>query len=169
MGVAAAGGNAIVADWYQSTVLQQVNERWGSEVHLPVAMRFREGDAISQPLSVYNYGAQPLEIAFTDIPTGFNVEHSEDDGQSATVAVGGREIFYVSAPNGNWAPDNIHWTSNDPDELTGRIEIRPSTSGEGSLHPDFALPLVSRNGSEGTARLSDFEGKVLFLSWWSDY
>ena len=169
MGVAASGGSAIVADWYQSTVLEQVSERWGAEVHLPIAMRFREGDAISQPLWVYNYGAQPLEIAFTDIPTGFSVDHSEDDSQSATIAVGDREVFYVSAPNGSWAPNSIRWTSNDPDESAGAIEIRPSTSGEGSLHPDFALPLVSRSGAEGTARLSDFEGKVLFLSWWSDY
>ena len=169
MGVAASGGRAIVADWYQSTVLEQINERWGAEVHLPVAMRFREGDAISQPLWVYNYGAQSLEIAFTDIPSGFSVEHSEDDGQAATIGVGSREMFYVTAPNGSWAPNSIRWTSNDPDESTGLIEIRPSNSGEGSLHPDFALPLVSRNGSEGTSRLSDFEGKVLFLSWWSDY
>ena len=169
MGVAASGGRAIVADWYQSTVLEQVDDRWGAEVHLPIAMRFREGESISQPLWVYNYGAQPLEIAFTDIPTGFSVEHSEDDSQSATIATGSRAIFSVSAPNGSWSPSNIRWTSNDPDESTGVIEIRPSNSGEGSLHPDFALPLVSRNGAEGTSRLSDFEGKVLFLSWWSDY
>ena len=169
MGVAASGGRAVVADWYRSTVLEQVDDRWGAEIHLPIAMRFREGESISQPLWVYNYGAQPLEIAFTDIPSGFSVEHSGDDRQSATISVGGSTIFSVSAPNGSWAPGTIRWTSNDPDESTGVIEIRPSNSGEGSLHPDFALPLVSRNGAEGTSRLSDFEGKVLFLSWWSDY
>lgn len=169
MGVAASNGQAIVADWYQSTVLEQVPERWGAEINLPVSMRYRHGESSSQPVWVYNYGAEPLELNFTSIPSGFSVEHSQDDGQSATIAVGSRALFNVTAPSGNWPPTTIAWTSNDPDEQTGSIEIRPANNGEGSLHSDFALPLVSRNGLEGTARLSDFEGKVLFLSWWSDY
>ena len=169
MGVAASNGSAIVADWYQSTVLDQVPERWGSEINLPVSMRFRHGESSSQPVWVYNYGAEPLELNFTSVPPGFSVEHSQDDGQSATISVGSRALFNVTAPSGNWSPTNIGWTSNDPDEATGSIEIRPANNGEGSLHPDFALPLVSRNGLEGTARLADFEGKVMFISWWSDY
>jgi hypothetical protein len=169
MGVAASGGRAVVADWYQSTILEQVEQRWGAEVDLPVVMRFREGDSMLQPLWVYNYGAQPLEIAFTNISTGFTVEHVPSDESSAIVPVGGSALFSVSSPSGIWSPGSIQWTSNDPDELSGTISVYPSDAGEGSLHPDFALPLVSREGPQGTARLSDFQGKILFLSWWSDY
>ena len=169
MGVAASGGRAVVADWYQSTILEQVEHRWGAELHLPVVMRFREGDSMLQPLWVYNYGAQPLEIAFINVPTGFSVEHVPSDESSATVPVGERALFSVSSPGGIWSPGSIQWTSNDPDESTGTIGVYPSDAGEGSLHPDFALPLVSSDGPQGTARLSDFQGKILFLSWWSDY
>ena len=97
MGVAASGGRAVVADWYQSTILEQVEQRWGAEVHLPVVLRFREGDSMLQPLWVYNYGAQPLEIAFSNIPTGFSVEHVPSDESSATVPVGGSALFSVSS------------------------------------------------------------------------
>lgn len=169
MGVAASNGRAIVADWYQSTVLQRVADRWGPEIHLPGQVRFRIGEASSQILWVQNHGAQPLEVAFDNIPTGFSVEHVQTDGQSTRVSVGGQEAFRISAPAGNWNPQGLSWTSNDPDEPTGNIEIRPSNAAEGSLHPDFALPVVDANGLQSTARLSDFQGKVLFLAWWSDY
>ena len=169
MGVAASNGQAVVADWYQSTILNRIENLWGAEVHLPSAMRFREGEAVAQSLWIDNHGALPLEISFDDVPTGFSVEQVSDDAQQALIPVGDQTRFSVTVPSGNWAPTSIEWSSNDPDEATGRIDIRPSDSGEGSLHPDFALPLISAEGLQGTARLSDFQGKVLFLSWWSDY
>ena len=63
----------------------------------------------------------------------------------------------------------VAWNSNDPDELSGAIDIRPASNWVGSLHADFALPILSADGLQGTARLADYSGKVLFLSWWSDY
>lgn len=169
MGVAASNGQAVVADWYQSTIVQQVSNRWGAEVHLPTTMRFHQGESVSQTLWVYNYGAEPLELFFDNIPSGFSVEETQSDTSEANIPVGGRALFRVSVPNGSWSPTSLSWTSNDPDEATGRIDIRSSNAGEGALHPDFALPLVSADGIQGTGRLADYQGKVLFLSWWSDY
>ena len=59
-----------------------------------------------------------LEMPSQTFRQGFSVEHSGDDRQSATIPVGGQYLS-VSAPNGSWAPGNIRWTSNDPDESTG--------------------------------------------------
>ena len=63
----------------------------------------------------------------------------------------------------------LEWTSNDPDELSGSITLKAATDGTGSHHEDFELPLISAEGILGNARLSDYQGKVLFLAWWSDY
>ena len=140
----------------------------GSELHLPSEMTFRNGDSVSQYLWVHNHGGRTLDLSFTQIPSGFSVK-TENESQSMRVPVGEYRTFEVRVPDGNWSPATLEWQSNDPDEIAGTMDIRPANNGVGSLHTDFALPVISASGLQGTARLADYTGKVLFLSWWSDY
>jgi hypothetical protein len=120
-------------------------------------------------LWIQNFGAQDLELEFVNVPSGFSIGHEQDDRTSVVVAPGDTEIFVVSVPQSEWNPVSIGWQSNDPDEPDGVLDIQPALTSVGSLHPDFALPVVSANGLENTTRLVDYQGKVLFLAWWSDY
>ena len=169
MAVAASDGRAIVGDWLQSTVLQQTPDVLGPEVHLPAKLSFRPGDSVSQSLWIQNFGAQDLELEFVNVPGGFSIGHEYDDRTSVVVEPGDTEIFVVSVPQSEWNPVSIGWQSNDPDESNGVLDIQPALTSVGSLHPDFALPVVSANGLENTTRLADYQGRVLFLAWWSDY
>ena len=169
MAVAASNGQAVVADWLQSTILEQTPNVLGPEIHLPTQLSFRPGDSVSQSVWVQNFGAQPLELNFVNVPNGFSIGLEDDDRTSTTIEPRDTEVFVVSVPQGEWNPASIRWESNDPDESVGILDIKPALNSVGSLHPDFALPIVSSNGLESTTRLSDYQGKVLFLAWWSDY
>ncbi len=169
MGVAASDGSAVVADWLQSTIVERTPNTVGPEVNIPSEMIFRSGDSVSQYLWVHNHGGRTLELEFTQIPSGFSVVNTQDETQFVSVGVGEVRTIEIRVPNGNWGPVTLEWASNDPDERTGTLDIRPASNGVGSLHPDFSLPIISANGLQGTESLSDFSGKILLLSWWSDY
>ena len=90
--------------------------------------------------------------------------------RSITVEPGKVEYTRVTSPDSNWHQMMLEWISNDPDEQNGAITLKAANNGVGSPHVDFELPLISAaEGLMGTARLSDYQGKVLFLAWWSDY
>ena len=62
----------------------------------------------------------------------------------------------------------IAWTSNDPDEASGRIELQQADQGIGSTHVDFTLAGIDMpSGEEGTWTLSDQQDSAVVLVYWS--
>ena len=163
MGLDAEGGRAIIADWYHSTVMVQNEGVWGPEVSLPPERFFASDEEDTQVIPIPNYSSQELTVEFTT-PQGFSMTET-----SISVEPGKTEYTRITSPTSNWHTMILEWTSNDPDELSGQIELKAANDGVGSPHEDFELPLVSAEGLLGNVRLSDYQGKVLFLAWWSDY
>ena len=91
------------------------------------------------------------------------------DENQFSIAPNEQAVLRITSPSGNWSGATLNWTSNDPDENIGLIQLKVSDSQVGSPHPDFELPLVDGEGLTATARLSDYQGKVLFLAWWADF
>ena len=164
MGLDAEGGQAIIADWYQSTVLTQNEGLWGPEVTLPVEQFFSNDFGDTQVIPVPNYSSQSLTVNFT-APPDFSLNET-----SFTVDAGKTEYLRVTSSSSPWHQMALEWTSNDPDEASGMVLLKTADSGVGSAHANFDLPIITADdGLIGNGRLSDYQGKVLFLAWWSDY
>lgn len=164
MGLDAEGGKAIIADWYNSTVMVQNEGLWGPEVSLPAERFFANGGSDTQSIPITNYSSQELIVNFTP-PTDFSLNET-----SFTVDPGKSEYIRVTSPSSSWHQMMLEWTSNDPDEVSGSITLRSAEDGVGSPHTDFTLPLITAaDGMIGNVSLGDYQGKVLFLAWWSDY
>ena len=164
MGLDVEGGRAIIADWYQSSVMHHNEGVWGPEVSIPKEMFYYSQEAEPFPLAIPNYSSQELIVEFSPPPEMLMNEIA------VTVEPGKTE--YVRFTPATTNPGNIHvsWTSNDPDEASNQLRLMPSDAAVGSPHADFDLQLITaEEGLSGSARLSDYEGKILFLAWWSEF
>ena len=136
---------------------------WGAEATLPKERFFAADGIDTQSIPVPNYSSQALRVDFS-VPEGFSMTET-----FLTVDPGQTEFTSITSPASGWNTMRLDWTSNDPDESSGAIELKTASDGVGSPHADFELPLVSAEGLVGNVRLSNYQGKVLFLAWWSDY
>lgn len=164
MGVAAAGGRAVVADWFSSGAYARVPDTAGPEVHLPEQLFFDIDQASAQSMTVTNHGALELTVAFDTPVAGFAV-----DPASVELAPGESALVQVRWPEDTRPPAaSLEWTSNDPDEATGRIALGPADQGTGTAHEDFTLPGFQIDG-DGTElwTLSEARGKVVVLVYWA--
>ncbi len=162
-GVAAAGGRAIVADWFTSTAMQVVEGVAGPELDLPARVYLKpDVSGGNDTATVTNYG--PLELEMSLTPDTNVVLSSENLLVPAYSSLGLRiELLGDTATGGG-----VAWTSNDPDESSGRIEIEQADQGIGSSHVDFTLPGIEMpSGDEGRWTLSDHQGSAVVLVYWS--
>lgn len=163
MGLDAKGGRAIIADWLNSSVMHHNTGVWGAEVSLPKDMYFSQDEPETIPLPVSNYSSQDLIVDFSPpSEISMNVE-------SVTVEPGKTEYVRITTPSPPWINIQIPWSSNDPDEASSQIRLLTSSAAIGAEHVDFNLQLVTEEGVSGSASLSDYEGKILFLAWWADF
>ena len=166
MAVAAHDNQVLVGDWRFTTAMQHYPDKWGPELVMPatVSLAFDNG---SEDLSfvIRNEGATDLEWQVDSLPNGFTIQSES----SFTIEPSAYQT--VKLRPGSGAPQgSLTWSSNDPDEPSGSLTIRAANSGVGSQHDDFALPIIEwPTGLVGTARLSDYADKVIFLAWWASY
>lgn len=162
MGVAAADGKALVADWHGHMTLARERDVSSPEIIVGDDLYFQAGDT-TQHVRVENHGQFPLEWTVGEVPSGFSVSES-----AVTIAPGAVEVIQVEGPENLQQADALPWSSNDPDESSGEIVLARSDRGVGVEHPDFTLQGFTwpdRDTSEYT--LSDHRGKVVVLAYFA--
>lgn len=162
MGIAAAGGTALVADWHGHMTLEKDPEACSPEIILGDALFFSDADP-SQRIRIENHGEVSLEWSVTGVGSGFSVSDS-----AVTVSPGGVEVVQIEGPPGHAATDRLTWRSNDADEPSGEISLVPANQGVGAAHADFTLQGFTwpdRDASEYT--LSAHQGKVVVLDYFA--
>jgi len=163
MAVGARDGIALVADWASATVLRRSDGLGGPEIHLKDQITFQRDTDVN--LTVDNYGAFPLSFSAEQPGNGFSIAPA-----SLTLEPGASGTITVTPPSGSAPNSQLTWSSDDPDEPSGRIRIMAAEGGAGSAHPDFEL--VGFTWPDKTLqnfRLADYKGKAVFLSYWADY
>ena len=162
-GVAARGGRAMVADWFTSTAMQAVDGVAGPEVDAPAILFLKpDVDGANLTTTLANHGPFDLDLSFT--PDSNVLLSADTVTVPAYSSVGMRvEVLGDTATGGG-----IAWTSNDPDEASGRIELQQADQGIGSTHVDFTLAGIDMpSGEEGTWTLSDQQDSAVVLVYWS--
>ncbi len=164
MGIGAGYGKAMVADWFHATAMQLNPGVAGPELVIPDELQLADGQTDQEQMEVWNNGAFDLDLTLA--VTGGELGVSEEQ---LVLAPGEKRTVLVDPGTRN-SGGTISWTSNDPDEAAGDINVSIAVSGIGSPHVDFELPGFSWPEGELTnSRLSDFEGEVVFLAYWAEY
>ena len=163
LGVAAASGRAVVADWFASSALQVNPGVAAPEVEGPDTLWFAPTDEPSRGASFRNHGPFPLDVALS----GENVTFSAD-----SFSIDAYSTYTVTVA---WTDDRsrgtqVDWTTNDPDEPTGSFMLKQADQGVGTIHEDFTLPGVELPaGDEASWTLSETRGKAVVLVYWALY
>lgn len=164
MGIGAGYGKAMVADWFHATALQREPGVAGPELVIPDELPLADGQTDPERLELWNNGAFDLDLTLA--VTGGDLGVSEE---SLVLAPGEKRTILVDPGTRNTG-GTISWTSNDPDEPSGNLNVSVAVTQVGEPHVDFELPGFSWPDGELTnSRLSDFEGEVVFLAYWAEY
>lgn len=164
MGIAAADGRAMVADWFYTTALQAHDGVGGAELVVADALYVDAEAEGAERLEVWNNGLFDLDVAIAVSEGGYTVEPD-----SFTLAPGLRRTVLVERTGGD-PNGRLRLSTNDPDETEVDVDIRASANGVGQPHVDFELQGFSwPDGALSNHRLSDFEGEVVFLAYWAEF
>lgn len=164
MAVAAAGGHALIADWYSVTSLEAVDGARGPELVPPPDLYFSTEDAGPEAAVFENGGTETLDLRFELEGGGFSVtpERLElEPGAFGTVLV---------TPEAGWSGEraSLEWESNDADEAEGVVQLAPADAGVGTTHVDFTLQGYQLpDESLQTFDFADTRGKVVVLVYWA--
>jgi len=158
MGIGAKDGVALLGDWEFATILRQVPDTQGPEVHL-------EGvDVIADEASfeVRNWGAGTLELAFEESES-VELSHQE-------LSLGAGEAVTLTAALEGDSAVELGWTSNDPDELEGALSIGPASGVLGSEHAEMELlGFLPPDDALSPYRLADYRGQVVVLVYFTTW
>lgn len=161
-GIAARDGRAMAADWFHSTAFAQVPGVGGAEIEIPELLHFQPGVAATQRLPLRNYGAFPLEVQLDDPGGGYTL------GSGTIELQPGQAVQVLVDADGSHGAATVHWTSNDPDEPSGRVELSTSDQSIGTVHQPFeAQAFTWPDPSISLVSLEDFRGEVVFLAYWA--
>jgi len=163
MGLAAGDGVATVADWYFVTTMERGDMVAGSELVLPERLYFTGDPLDPLTLTVHNGGAFPLSVEL-EPPDSYAFDQTELD-----IAPGGFAYLLVT-PDPYAPPESLEWTSNDPDEPSGTVELKPGSASLGTPHDDFTLEGFTWPDTTLTNHtLFEQQGKVVFLAYWANF
>ncbi|NOY28268.1 MAG: hypothetical protein GXP62_20605 [Oligoflexia bacterium] len=163
-GIDARDGMAIVADWFHSTALHQVDGVGGPEVDLAEELWFAQDEEDSERLEIRNYGIFDLTVDLSDPGSPYSV-----DTTTVTLAPGDTKYVIVDSA-GTGGDGTLSWTSNDPDEGSGYISLKRANQSVGSVHSDFNLDgFTWPDPTVDTFSLADTKGKVTFLAYWATF
>jgi hypothetical protein len=164
MAVAAAGGRALIADWYSVTSLEAVDGARGPELVPPPDLYFST-EAVGPEAAIFeNGGTEPLELRFELEGGGFTFEPERlelEPGAFGSV---------VLTPEDGWggARASLEWESNDADEAEGVVELAPADAGVGTPHVDFTLQGYQLpDESLQSFAFADTRDKVVVLVYWA--
>lgn len=161
MGLGARDGVALIGDWQYMTVMERTGDKMGPEVHPPNDVIYQSGNDDPLPMVWTNFGAETLEItlsapAVTLSETELSLEPGE--GKLVTITLGDASTSEVA------------WSSNDPDEPSGRLMVDSANTGIGTEHLPMTLSgFVPPSQSVETYTLSDYAGKPVFIGYWTTW
>ncbi len=161
MGIDAADGRAMVADWTYVSLLKAVPGVAGPEITAPERLyQVDPGEPLRLPLR--NGGPMTLTVAF-DAPAGWIFEPAQP-----SLAPGTSLNVVVRPPAGEPAAASVQILSNDPDEAVLDLALLLPEADIGSQHPDLSLPGIQVPGAiaEGYD-LGEQRGKVVLLVYWA--
>ena len=165
MGLGAGHGMALVADWQHHTAFDLVEGVAGAELVIQEKVYFGEGSTDGVALRVENHGVFDLDFVPGTPSDGWSWD-TEDlslgTGEGATL---------VLRPDGTSTGGSLPYTSTDPDEEAGDVELLAATQSVGSKHAAFSLESFTWPDDSKEIRSFDpdsHEG-VLFLAYFSLY
>ena len=156
MGLDAADGRAIVADWNEVSALERQPGRAGPELHPPRNLWTGNGDASA--LRLVNWGTTAeLETTWT-VAAG----EVELDGERLVLGPGEEGTLHLVGDG----DATLAFTSNDPDEPHGELEVYASNVLFGE-HSDFELLGFPDPDAElRPYQLSEQRGRPVLLVFW---
>ncbi|MCB9760339.1 MAG: hypothetical protein H6739_10925 [Alphaproteobacteria bacterium] len=158
MGVGARDGVALVADWLGSTVMRAEPGLIGAEVDLPASVRV--DPAHGGAIAARNPGGVTLQVAFE--AEGLTLEPA-----TLALAPGERAVVTVTATSGT---PRLKWSSNDPDEPEGAIEVLTEGVAVGEPHPALSLPCFQLpDVTLETCDLAAHRGEVVFMAYFTTW
>lgn len=156
MGVAAADGRALIADWMYATVLASEPGLAGPELHLPERLDLGSAEA-SLPLPLRNWGALSTEV-------NIETEGVTLSGDRFTLGPGEQVVPTLRGAG------SLRVHSEDPDEPTLSMALGLVELGVGSPHPDFDLAgFVWPETQQRPYRLADAAGEVVMLAYFTTW
>jgi hypothetical protein len=171
MGVAAAGGRAMIADWFSLTSLQGHPGLGAPTLVLPDGLVWSPDPALRAPqaMTARNPGPFPLHLS-TDAPSsGWRLTGLDSGGDAAACALrldpGAAAVLTASPPSGASIPDGgVVWRSDDPDRATGRLSFSVGRGGLGEPRPELVLTGFQWPDPSGVVYdLADQRGNIVLL------
>ena len=166
MGLDAHNGLAMVADWYNQTLLQREDLVAGPELQAEAKITATAGDPQTYLATFRNHGAMDLELSI-EAPSGGWTWEAED----VTVAPGDWHTVAVTSPASGTMSARLRWTSNDADESSGFVELTEADGSVGTEHPDILLETFT--WPDTTVSLSDWSAEtndsVVLLAYFALY
>ncbi len=163
MAVGAVDGRAVVADWYGVQLLERQRDVAGPELDLDETLRFgAAGETLRT--RVRNWGPTALTLTLTPPASDFVVSP-----QQLEVPPDGTATIALTLPDDlPLAPVSVSWTSNDPDEPAGTLDLKPADRGVGTPHPAFTLQgFTWPDTALQDYTLADQRGRVVVLAYFA--
>ncbi len=155
------GGKVLVAEWKQITLLERTDFVAGAEVDLRSEWWWAADDTSAKTVIVLNGGAEDLVMTFEQTE-GWTVEPPE-----LVLPPGEREDLRVK-PESLPTDATVPWTSNDPDEPTGELQLSLAESSIGQPHPEFTLEsFTPPSAVNSVVTHDDLHGVISYINWFS--
>lgn len=167
LGLAAAGGRALAADWFGTSAYEQVPGLAGPELDVPTLLYTAEtpGEIPQASLLVANLGALPLSVSATVRDSWATLSEA-----AFTVAAGATTRLSVTGTTDRPLNTLVTLTTDDPDEETTEIELRNGQQSVGQPHDDFTVQgYVYPDPNLAPYSLGGPTGRVTFLAYFALY
>lgn len=160
LGVDAADGTAVVADWLLGSVLQSDRTRSSGELRLPDQLHV--SSAHPAVFSLENGGLEALEVRLE--PTaGLTVEP-----EVVELCPGESRVVSLDAGAADPGVAHVAVRSGDVDEPEISLAVAVGTGGVGSVHREVTLPAVVAGRSETEVwSLADHAGELVYIAWFA--
>jgi hypothetical protein len=159
LGIDALAGTAVAADWQRATTMRAVSGVTGPELDVDDMIWF--GEAESKDLRISNAGLFPLDVELS-ADGGFSVSEAVMElcpGESSTVSV---------TAAGQPEEARLTLSTNDPDESSRIVELRPAGGSIGQPHYLFELEgFTWPDSTLSPYRLVDYAGEIVYLAYFA--
>ncbi len=163
LGIGAAGGRAVAADWTATTALHRVDGLAGPELSVsPIAWATGE-EQTGATVSFLNLGAMDLVVEVSVEDRDVSLDPSSlwlEPWEEGRITVHSRASEALS--------DVLTYTSNDPDEAAGEVELRSGGATTGQPHGPLNLEgYVPPDTQLVPYDLADQAGRVTVLAYFT--
>ncbi len=164
-GLAARGGRAVAADWFELTTFVRHEGLAGPELLVPETAWSDGDDPPTATVKLSNLGAMTLEVSLSVQDPAISVSTDLvvlEPGETDTVSVSGE--------TGSELRTQLDLVTNDPDETEVAIALGTGDQSVGLPHEELELQgFVYPDTNLAPYRLSEQTGRVVFLAYFSLY